>query len=190
MAQILANELKKKIYILIDSHPYVVIDVQFATPSARGASTMVRVKVRSLLSGAVQEKTFKTSEKFEEPDVEKSSVQFLYAEQDNYHFMDSETYDQFSLRKDQIKDEWPYLIENMEAQALKFNGEVVSLELPVIVELKVKETEPAIKGASASGRSTKKAVLETGLETQVPLYVEPGTAVRVNTQTGEVSGRA
>lgn len=190
MAQISANELKKKLHLLVDGQPYTVLEVQYATPSARGASTLVKTRLRNLLNGAVQDKTFKTSEKFEEPDVEKIPAAFLYADGSQYHFMDNASYEQFSLNQDQLGDQKFYLKENMEMQALRYNGRVISLELPATVDLAVSETEPAIKGASASGRSAKKATLETGLEVHVPLYIEPGTVVRVNTQTGEVTGRA
>jgi len=190
VSQISANELKRKLNLLVDGHPYTVVDVHYATPSARGASTLVKVKLRSLLNGLMQEKTFKTAEKFEEPDIERTPVAFLYTSGREYHFMDNGSYEQFFLTEEQLGDQKYYLKEGMEMNALKYNGRVVSLELPAAVELKVADTEPSIKGASASGRSTKKATLETGLETLVPLYIEPGTLVRVNTQTGEVTGRA
>lgn len=187
---ITANEIKRKDQILLDGQPYVVLDVHFNSPSARGASTMAEVKVRNLLNGAVLTKNFKTAEKFDEADIEKVPAVFLYAEDTNYHFMDNASYDQFMLAREKLGDVRYYLKENMEMQALKYNGKVVSLELPAVVELAVAETDPPIKGASASGRSGKKAKLETGLEVLVPLYTEPGTVVRVNTETGEVSGRA
>ncbi len=190
MAQLQANELKKKHHILVDGQPCTVLDVQFASPSARGASTLVKVRVRNLLNGAVQDKNFRTGEKFDEPDVEKSPAAFLYITGSEYHFMDNATYDQFMLTAEKLGEQRYYLKEGLEMQALKYNGSVVSLELPVVVELKIAETEPGIKGASSSGRSTKRATLETGLEAQVPLYIEAGTLVRVNTQTGEVTGRA
>ena len=190
MAQFQANELKKKHNILVDGQPCTVLDVQFASPSARGASTLVKVRVHNLLNGAVQDKNFRTSEKFDEPDVEKSPASFLYITGSEYHFMDNATYDQFMLTAEKLGEQRYYLKEGLEMQALKYNGSVVSLELPVVVELKIAETEPGIKGASSSGRSTKRATLETGLEAQVPLYIEAGTLVRVNTQTGEVTGRA
>jgi elongation factor P len=190
MGQITANELEKKLYILIDNAPYIVLDVKFSSPSARGASTMVRAKVRNLLNGLVQEKNVRATEKFDEADVEKVPAAFLYASGEEYNFMDNSTYEEFMLTKTKLGEQAFYLKDGMEMQALKFNGNVASLELPVVVELAVAETEPGVKGASASGRSTKKAKLETGLETLVPLYIEPGDKVRVNTESGEVTGRA
>ena len=190
MAQIQANELKRKDNLLVDGQPYTVLDVTFSSPSARGASTMVKARLRNLLNGTVQDKTFRTSEKFNEPDVEKVPAAFLYVSGNEYNFMDNATYEEFMLTAEKLGDSKNYLKEGLEMQALKYNGVVVSLELPVVVELKVTETEPSIKGTSSSGRSTKRAVLETGHEAQVPLYIESGTVVRVNTQTGEVTGRA
>jgi len=190
MGTFAASEMKRKMNILVDGLPFLVLEVQFASPSARGASTLVKVRIRNLLNGAVQDKTFKTSEKFDEADVEKVPAAFLYATGTDYHFMDNETYDQFVISAEKLGDQKYYLKENSQLQALKYNGSVVNLELPATVELAIRETDPAIKGASASGRSAKRAILETGLEVLVPLYIEPGTIVRVNTETGEVTGRA
>jgi len=190
MSEISAGELEKKLYVNVDGQPYFVLDVKFATPTARGASTMVKARVRNLLNGAVQDKTFKTSEKFQVPDVEKVPAVFQYITGSEYHFMDNVAYEEFMLTAEKLGEQKLYLKENQELLALKLNGTVVSLELPVYVELTIAETDPSIKGASISGRSTKKAKLETGLEVQAPLYAEVGTILRVNTETGEVSGRA
>lgn len=190
MGQINANELKRKLNILIDGKPHTILDVQYATPSARGASTMAKVRVRNLLTGNVQDKTFRTNEVFDEPDIEKVPAVFQYSDGDACHFMDGATYEQFFIARQNLGDQIYYLKEDMEVQAVKFNGDVISLELPATVELTVTETTPPIKGASAAGKSSKKATLETGLETHVPLYIEIGTRVRVNTETGECSGKA
>jgi elongation factor P len=190
MSEISANELEKKLYINVDGQPYFVLDVKFAAPTARGASTMVKARVRNLLNGAVQDKTFKTSEKFDVPDVEKVPAVFQYITGSEYHFMDNVAYEEFMLTAEKLGEQKLYLKENQEVLALKLNGAVVSLELPVYVELAITETDPVVKGISASGRSLKKAKLETGLEVLAPLYAEAGTILRVNTETGEVSGRA
>jgi elongation factor P len=190
MAQISGNELKRKQNILIDDKPHVILEVQYASPSARGASTMAKVRVRNLLTGNVQDKTFRTNEVFNEPDIEKVTVVYQYADADVLYFMDGVSYEQFFISKENAGDQIYYLKEDMEVQAIKFNGKVISLELPVVVELAVTETTPPIKGGSAAGKSSKKATLETGLETHVPLYIEVGTIVRVNTETGECSGKA
>jgi len=190
MALIGANELKRKMLITVDGQPYTVVEVFFASPSARGASTMVRTKLRHLLTDAVLEKSFKTSEKFEEPDVALTPASFLYSDGDSFHFMDEESYEQFSLSEEQLGDERLYLKENLSLQVRKYNGEPISLELPATVDLTVTETEPGVRGDTASGGATKAATLETGLQARVPLFIKEGEVVRVNTQTGEFVSRA
>ena len=190
MALIGANELKRRMMIKVDGEPYAVVDVTFASPSARGASTMVRTRLRHLLTGAVLEKSFKTGEKFEEPDVAFSGASFMYADADGFHFMDEETFEQFMLPASQVGEDRGYLTDGLVAQVLKYNGEAVALELPQFVELTVTSTEPAIKGDTAAGRDLKPATLETGLEIRVPLFIKEGERVRVNTETGEFAGRA
>ena len=190
MALIGANELKRKMLITVDGQPYTVVEVFFASPSARGASTMVRTKLRHLLTDAVLEKSFKTSEKFEEPDVALTPASFLYSDGEGFHFMDEESYEQFSLSEDQLGDERFYLKENLSLQVRKYNGEPVSLELPATVDLVVTQTEPGLRGDSASGGTTKLATLETGLQARVPLFIKEGEVIRVNTQTGEFVSRA
>jgi elongation factor P len=190
MALIGANELKRKMLITVDGQPYTVVEVFFASPSARGASTMVRTKLRHLLTDAALEKSFKTSEKFEEPDVVVAPATFLYADADGLHFMDDESYEQFMLGEDQLGDERLYLKENTTLQVCKYNGEPVSLQLPATVELVVSEAEPGLRGDSASGGTTKMATLETGLQVRVPLFIKEGEVVRINTQTGEFVSRA
>lgn len=190
MALIGANELKRKLVIEVEGQPFTVVEVMFASPSARGASTMVRTKLRHLLNGSVQEKSFKTSEKFSECDVELTPASFLYADGEGYHFMDESTYDQFTFDNEQIGDDRYYLKDGLSLQALKYNGEAVSLQLPQFVELTVTETGGNASGNSASGGATKQATLETGLEIRVPLFIKDGEVVRVSTVTGEFDGRA
>src|SRR6516162_9434065 len=190
MALIGANELKKKMLIEIDGQPFNVLDVFFATPTARGASTMVRTKLKNLLNGAVQEKTFRTSEKFPEPDVEMASVSFLYSDGDGFHFMDQSSYEQFTLRDESVGDDRDYLKEGLMLEIFKYNGQAVSLQLPQYVELQIASTEPGLRGDTAAGGATKVAKLETGFEVRVPLFMKDGEMVRVNTQNGEVAGRA
>lgn len=190
MALIGANELKKKMLIEIDGQPYNVLDVFFATPTARGASTMVRTRLKNLLNGSVLEKSFKTSEKFPEPDVQITNVSFLYSGPDGFHFMDQSTYEQFTLSEDSIGDDRWYLKEGFILEIFKYNGQAVSLQLPQYVELAIASTEPGIRGDTAAGGATKVARLETGLEVKVPLFMKEGEIVRVNTQTAEVAGRA
>ncbi len=190
MALIGANELKRKMLIDVDGQPYTVIEVQFATPSARGASTMVRTKLRHLITDAVQEKSFKTSEKFQEPDVSLTPASFLYSDQDGFHFMDEQSYEQFALSPEQLGGDRLYLKEGISLQVRKYNNVPISLQLPPFVELAVVSTESGIRGDTASGGSTKPAKLETGLQVRVPLFIKEGEVVRVSTQTGEFVSRA
>ena len=190
MALIGANELKRRMMIKVEGEPFAVVDVTFASPSARGASTMVRTRLRHLLTGAVLEKSFKTGEKFEEPDVSFSGASYMYSDGDGFHFMDEETFEQFVLPAEQVGEGRGYLTDGLVVQVLKYNGEAVALELPQFVELTVAETEPGVKGNTAAGRDLKPATLQTGLQVRVPLFIETGERVRVNTQTGEVTGRA
>lgn len=190
MAMIGANELKRKLLISVDGQPYVVLDVFFASPTARGAATMVRTKLRQLLTGAVMEKSFKATEKFDEPDIELAPASFLYSDAEGCHFMDEKSYEQFSFSAEQVGSDREYLKEGVSLQVLKYNGAPVSLQLPQYVELKIVATELGMRGDTAAGGATKQATAETGLVVRVPLFIKEGEVVRVNTQTGEVAGRA
>src|SRR6201988_4256575 len=190
MALIGANELKRKLLIGIEGQPYVVLDVFFASPTARGAATMVRTKLRHLLTGAVMEKNFRSSEKFEEPDVELVPASFLYSDGDGSHFMDEKSYEQFAFSADEIGDDRNYLKEGLSLQVLKFNGQPVSWQVPEYVEWGVVSTELGQRGDRAAGGASKQATVETGLVVRVPLFIKEGEIVRVNTQTGDVAGRA
>ena len=190
MTLIGANELKRKMLITVDGQPYTVVEVFFASPSARGASTMVRTRLRHLITDAVLEKTFKTGEKFEEPDVVLTPVSFLYSDGEGYHFMDQQNYEQFSLTQEQLGDERLYLKEGGSLQVRKYNGTPIAVQLPPFVELVVASTGLGVRGDTASGGSTKPATLETGLQIRVPLFIREGELVRVSTQTGEFVSRA
>jgi elongation factor P len=169
MALIGANELKRKMLITIENQPYAVLDVFFASPSARGASTMVRTKLRNLITDAVMEKSFRTNEKFEEPDVILTPASFLYSDGENCHFMDEGTYEQFALAEKQLGDDRLYLKDGILLQVLKYNSAPIAIQLPPFV---------------------KPATLETGLQVRVPLFIKDGEVVRVSTQTGEFVSRA
>src|SRR5882724_9222218 len=190
MALIGANELKRKLLIAVEGQPYLVLDVFFASPTARGGATMVRTRLRHILTGAVMEKNFRSSEKFEEPDVEFTPASFLYSDAEGCHFMDEKTYEQFAFAAEEVGGDRGYLKEGLSLQVLKYNGAPVSLQLPQYVELAVVSTELGMRGDTAAGGATKQATLETGLMGRVPLFIKEGELVRVNTQTGEVAGRA
>jgi len=190
MALIAANELKRKLLIDVDGQPYVVLDVFFASPTARGAATMVRTKLRHLLTGAVMEKSFRSNEKFGEPDVELAPASFLYSDVDGFHFMDEKSYEQFTFSAEAVGTDAGYLKEGVSLEVLKYNGAPVSLQLPQFVDLAVASAELGLRGDTAAGGATKQATLETGLAVRVPLFIKEGEVVRVNTQTGDVAGRA
>jgi elongation factor P len=185
-----ASELKLKSLIMIDGQPYQVVEVFFATPSARGASTMVRTKVRHLLNSTVQDKSFKTSEKFEEPDIEITTANFLYKDGEGYYFMDQASFETVAVPKSVVGDSARFLHEQLEVRIMKYNDSPASIELPAFVNLKVVEAEPGNVHAGSAGAGTKSAKLETGLVVRVPTHISEGEAVRVNTETGEFVGRA
>lgn len=190
MALVTANELKRKLLITVEGQPYSVVEVFFASPTARGAATMVRTRLRHLLTGAVLEKSFRSSEKFEEPDIELAPASYLYSDAEGFHFMDEKSYEQFAFSAEAVDADRGYLKEGLSLQVLKYNGEPVSLALPQYVELSVVSAELGVRGDTAAGGATKQATLETGLTVRVPLFIKEGETVRVNTQTGEVAGRA
>lgn len=178
---IAANDLKRGGWIELEGDPWVVMDVSRQTPSARGASLLVKAKLRNLRSGSVQDYTFKGADKLDEPPLEERVVQFLYSDPSGYHFMDQETYDQFELSAEALGDHVGYLTESLEVRALRLGEEVIGIDLPAHVDLRVVECPPPVKGGT-SGNLTKIAKLETGLEIQVPPYLENGELVRVDTR--------
>ena len=190
MALIGANELKRKMLITFDGQPYAVMEVFFASPSARGASTMVRTKLRHLITDAVLEKSFKASEKFAEPDVVLTPASFLYSDSEGFHFMDEGNYEQFVLTEEQLGNERLYLKDGVSLQVRKYNGNPISVQLPVFVELAVTVTGVGGRGETGSGGATKVATLETGLQVRVPIFIKDGEMVRVSTQSGEFVSRA
>ncbi|MFC1754639.1 elongation factor P [Thermoproteota archaeon] len=183
-----ANELKRKAIIMIDGQPYQVLAVFFATPSARGASTMVKVRVRHLLNATVQDKTFKTSEKFDEADIEIVEANFSYKDADSYYFMDQATFEMLAVSESILGELKGFLTEGLGVRIMKYQGSPASIELPNFVTLKVAEAEPPAQLAGGSGM--KNAVLETGQKVRVPQHISAGDIVRVNTETGEFSGKA
>ena len=184
-----ANEFKRGLRIEIDGDPYVVMDVHSQSPSARGASTLIKAKVRNLRSGNVFDRTFKASDKVTEAQLELRPVQFLYADDDGYHFMDADSYDQFALSAAALGDDAGYLIEGLAGiRSVVFKGSVMNIQLPQSVVLKIRDTDPPVKGATAQAQ-TKPATLETGLVIQVPAYLESGEAVQVDTSEGRFMAR-
>ena len=189
-AVIEAINVKRKMYFELENTPYYCMDVEVSTPTARGGQTLVRLKMRNLLTRAVFDRTFKAGEKFREPDLANASVSYLYADSHGFHFMDQETFDTLTLPPDMVGDDRQLLAENLALQVQKFNGNPIGLQLPPHVELSVTNTEPAVRGDTASGSVTKLATLETGLEIRVPLFIKEGERVKVSTETREFAGRA
>ncbi len=183
-------DLKRGTRILIDGDPYTVLDVHVQSPSARGASSLSKIKARNLRTGNVFDKTFRGGDKLEEPNLELRSVQFLYSDGAVFHFMDAESYEQFALTADDLGDTAGYLKEGLDGlRSVVFNDQVISVDLPTTVVLQVTDTAPAIKGATAQAQ-TKPATLETGLEIQVPAYLESGELVQVDTRDARFVSRA
>jgi elongation factor P len=182
--------VKRKMFFEIDDTPYHCLDVEISTPTARGGQTLVRIKMRNLLTRAVFDKTFKAGEKFREPDLVVGPATYLYSDRDGSHFMDQESYETLTLGPDMLGDARDFLVDGQVIQIQKFNGNPIGLQLPVQVELTVKETEAGARGDTASGSVTKRAVLETGMEVRVPLFIKEGERVRVSTETREFAGRA
>jgi elongation factor P len=185
-----AIDIKRKAFFELDNTPYCCLEAEVSTPSARGAQTLVRLKMRNLLTSAVFEKTFKASEKFKEPDLQIGPASYLYSDNDGSHFLDQETYETLTLTEDMVGDALDFLVEGAIIQLHKYNGNPIGLELPNQVELAVAYTEPGARGDSSSGSVTKTARLETGLEIRVPLFIKDGEKVKVSTETREFAGRA
>jgi elongation factor P len=185
-----AIDVKRKMYFEFENTPFYCLDVEVSTPTARGGQTLVRLKMRNLLTRAVFDKTFKAGEKFKEPDLETVEASYLYSDSDASHFMDQESFEQIELTPEKLGDAQLFLTEGLIIKIDKFNGNPIGIQLPEKVELKVAYTEPGARGNTASGAVTKHARLETGLEIKVPFFVEEGQMVRVYTETREFAGRA
>jgi elongation factor P len=189
-ALIEAIEIKRKMYFEHEGAPYHCLDVDISKPTARGGQTLVRIKMRNLLTRAVFDKTFKAGDKFREPDLALVTASFLYSGPDGYHFMDQETFETLTLGPDVVGDDRQLLVDNVLVQIQKFNGGAIGVQFPPHVELTVTSTEPGVRGDTASGGVTKLATLETGLEIRVPLFIKEGEKVKVHTETREFAGRA
>jgi elongation factor P len=189
-ALIEAIEIKRKMYFELDGVPYHCLDVDVSKPTARGGQTLVRLKMRNLLTRAVFDRTFKAGEKFGEPDLVKVKATYLYADNTGFNFMDQESYETVTLGGDTLGDDRLFLVDNLPVDILKYNGNPIGMELPPHVELTVTYTEPAVRGDTSSGSVTKAATLETGMEVRVPLFVKEGDRVKVHSETREFVGRA
>ena len=181
------SDVKTGKTISLNNEPYLVIFHQHSKTGRAGA--VLRTKLRALKTGAVIERTFQGADKIEEAVISKTKAQYLYRESDNYFFMDSVSFEQFSLPKSVLGELTKYLIENTEATILNFNGVPINIELPIKMELRVMEAPPAIRGNTADG-GTKQVTLETGIKVNTPLFIKEGDILRINTETGEYVERA
>jgi len=184
-----AIAIKRKMFFEHEGAPYHCLEVEVSKPTARGGQTLVRLKMRNLLTRGVFDKTFKAGDKFREPDLVVISASYLYSDGAGYHFMDQETFETLSLQVDLLGDDRLLLADNALIQIQKFNGNPIGVQLPVVVELTVTYTEPTVRGDTASGGVTKAATLETGIEIRVPLFIKEGEKVKVHTETKEFAGR-
>src|SRR5215469_817126 len=189
-ALIEAIDVKRKTLFEFESTPYYCMDVAVNSPTARGGQTLVRLKMRNLLTNAVFEKTFRAGEKFSEPDLEAVPATFLYSDGEGFHFLDQQSYETLTLTEQMVGNATDFLIDGLAVELNKYNGNPIGLELPIFVDLTVTETEPGLSGASQSGSVTKVAKLETGLEIRVPLFIKEGEKVKVSTESRDFAGRA
>ena len=183
------SDFKKGLIVQLDGAPCIFTDVQFQSPSARGANTMVKTRYRNMITGQVLDRTFRSGDKVDEADFERHKGQFLYADGEKGVFMDLENYEQFEMEPDNFALISPYLLDGLEVQLGLFEGRMVNVDLPMIVELTVTDTLPALKNATATAE-TKEATLETGLKIRVPPYLESGQKIKVDTRDGRFISRA
>jgi elongation factor P len=184
-----ATEIRRGELLDLDGAPWEVTDVAVQPPSARGASLLVKIKARNLRTGQTLARTLRGNETLPTADCEKRPIQFLYRQDQEFVFMDQASFEQFALSAEALGVTTGYLTDGLELRSLLYNGQVLNVELPVTVELRVVDTPPPLKGATAQAQ-LKTARLETGIEIQVPSYLAPGDRVRVDTRDGRFVERA
>ena len=181
-----AGDFRNGITIEIDSNIFQIIEFQHVKPG-KGAA-FVRTKLKNIKSGGVIEKTFRPTEKCPQARIDRKDMQYLYSDGDLFHFMDQETFEQIALNEDNVGDALKFVKENDICKVCSHNGSVFAIEPPLFVELEITETEPGVKGDTATG-ATKPAVVETGATVYVPLFVELGDKIKIDTRTGEYLSR-
>lgn len=185
-----AIDVKRKMTFEFENAPYYCMESEISTPTARGGQTLVRLRMRNLLTRAVFDKTFKAGEKFREPDLETVEASYLYSDADGSYFLNQESFETLSLSSEMMKDALDLLVEGTIVKVNIYNGNPIGMELPAQVELTVSYTEPGVRGDTAAGNVTKPARLETGAEVRVPFYIKEGEKIKVATETREFAGRA
>ena len=181
------SAFKRGLKIEIDGKPFEIIEFQHVKPGKGGA--FVRTKLKNMINGRVLDQTFRSGEKVGKPDLQEREMQYLYKDGDNFCLMDNETYDQIFLPEDQMGDRRRFLVENLTVSMLFFNGKPVGIELPMFVELTVTDTDPGVKGDTAS-KVTKPATLETEAIVPVPIFINVGDKIKVDTRKGSYVERA
>jgi len=185
-----ASELKKGMVVDVADEPYVVRDIDIRNPSSRGASTLYKVRFNHLKTKQKRDESFKGEDFLKEVDCERIQVQYSYKDDDNYVFMNNDTFEQYMINVSDIEDSIGYIHDGLDhIVAVLLDQQLVAIELPAAVVLEITETSPGIKGATAAAR-TKPATLSTGIEVQVPEYIESGEVIKVNTDTGKFISRA
>ena len=176
------SEIRKGLKFEIDGEPYTVLEFQFVKPGKGNAFT--RCKIKNLITGSVMDRTYRSGEKLQEASLEERHMQFLYQDDGGFHFMDQESYEQVSLPSQVVGDDAKFMFEGLALEVLQHNGKPISLTLPNFVELQVAETDPGMKGDTVTG-ARKAATMSTGAVIQVPLFIERGEKLKIDTRTGE-----
>lgn len=182
-----AGEFRNGVTMEYEGAPYVILEFQHVKPG-KGAA-FVRTKIKNLKTGAVLEKTFRPTEKMPKAHIDRQDMQYLYSDGDLYHFMNSETFDQIAINAAEVGDSLKFVKENDVVKILAYDGQVFGIEPPLFVELRITDTEPGFAGNTAQG-ATKPAILETGAQIQVPLFINQDEIVKIDTRTGEYLGRS
>ncbi len=182
------SELSKGMILEMNNSLFAVLDYERMKAGKGNSEARVRIKMRDVKTGFTQEKVFRTDDRLPKAQVDNRSFQFLYNDGDLFHFMDGETFEERILAKDAIGDAALYLTDGLAVEMLVYKNRPISVQLPITVDLKIEETDPGFKGDTATG-GTKKAVLQTGLQVQVPLFLAPGDVIRVDTRSGEYLAR-
>jgi elongation factor P len=176
------SDLRKGLKILIDGHPYIVVQADFVKPGKGAAFT--RTKMKHLLTGGVIERNIRSGEKIEPADIEETDMTFLYKEGDDFVFMNKKSYEQVNVTKQTVDDTWQWLKDNLDVQVMFYNGRAIGVTTPNFVNLRVVKSDPGVRGDTASGAS-KPATLETGATIAVPLFINEGDILRIDTRIGE-----
>jgi elongation factor P len=185
-----AIDVKRKMFVELENVPFYCLESEISTPTARGGQTLVRLKMRNMLTRAVFDRTFKASDKFREPDLQTVEASYLYSDEEGSYFLDQESYETLSLSRQMMGDALDLLLEGVLIRIDKYNGNPIGLQLPSQVELTVAYTEPGVRGDTASGSVTKPARLQTGLEIRVPFFIKEGEKIFIDTETRQFAGRA